>query len=366
MKKRILALMLALSMTFGLAACSGNADTEESTNETTEETAEEEKEVPETSHIRWAQGASGNSLVLIAKKLGYFEEYGLDVEEIPMDSGSGTALTAGQIDIISNNGTNQPLSSIAAGEDITIFGGHMLTGCMPIIAKAGTEWNGITDFVGETIACPPNQFALTGALLNEGVDPFESTEWLQLSSHSDRVAAVVSGEAKYGVIGTNQNYALSEMEDVEILCYMSDVTPNYSCCRMYTRTEFIEENPITIKLLLKALIRAQIYFNENREEVVTWMAESLDATEEYVAAYMLNEHYRINADPIKNRVLDAWEILGETGYLDENAKNINVEDYINIELYQQALEELMADEEIYNADKEAYDEALAFFEENNL
>lgn len=350
-------------MAFGLAACSGSAD---DTNEEANQETSEEKEVPETTKIVWAQGASGNSLVTIAKKLGYFEEYGLEVEEVPMDSGSGTALTAGQVDIISNNGTNTPLSSIAAGEEITIFGGHMLTGCMPIIAKTGTEWNGIGDFEGETIACPPNQFALTGAMLKEGIDPFETTEWLQLSSHSDRVAAVVSGEAKYGVIGTNQNYALSEMDDVEILCYMSDVTPNYSCCRMYTRTDFIEENPITVKLLLKALIRAQIYFNGNREEVVTWMAEELDATEEYVAAYMLNEHYRINADPIKNPVIDAWNILDETGYLDENAKNINIEDHINIDLYQQALEELMADEEIYNADKDAYDEALEFFKENNL
>lgn len=365
MKKRVIAVLLAMAMTFSLAACGGSKDAEEKDAPEAEKT-EDTSEEPETTTIKWAQGASGNSLVTIAKKLGYFEEYGLDVEEVPMDSDSGTALIAGQVDICSNNGTNLPLSSIAAGEDITIFGGHMLTGCMPIIAKKGTQWNGIEDFIGKTIACPPNQFALTGALLEKGYDPLAETEWLQLASHSDRVAAVVSGEADYGVIGTNQNYALQEMDDVEVLCYMSDVTPNYSCCRMYTRTEFLEENPTTFKLLLKALIRAQIYFEENREEVVTWMAEELDATEEYVAAYMLNEHYRINADPIKNRVIDAWNILDETGFLDENAKNINVEDHINIELYQAALEELMADEEIYNADKEAYDELLTFFEENNL
>ena len=363
MKKRILALMLALSMVFGLAACGGNA--EDTTDDTVQnESTNEEK--PETTKIVWARGASGNSLVTIAKKLGYFEEYGIEVEEVDMASDTNAALTAGQIDIISNNGTNAPLSAIAAGEDYTIFGGHMLTGCMPIIAKTGTEWNGIADFEGETIACPPNQFSLTGAMLREGIDPYETTEWLQLSSHADRVAAVVNGEAKYGVIGTNQNYALQEMDDVEILCYISDITPNYSCCRMFTRTEFIENNPITVKLLLKALIRAQIYFNENKEEVVGWMAEELDATEEYVSAYMLNEHYRINADPIKNPVIDAWNVLDETGYLSETAKDINIEDHINTELYQTALEELMADEEIYNANKAAFDEALKFFEDNNL
>ena len=362
MKKRIVALMLALTMVVGTAACGGSKGAEEKT----EEKVEEQEEKPETTHIKWAQGASGNALVTVANEMGYFEEYGLEVEEIPMDSDSGTALIAGQVDICSNNGTNTPLSAIASGEDITIFGGHMLTGCMPIIAKKGTTWNGIEDFVGKTIACPPNQFALTGALLKKGHDPLTETEWLQISSHSDRVAAVVSGEADYGVIGTNQNYAISQMDEIEVLAYMSDVTPNYSCCRMYTRTEFLNENPITFKLLLKALIRAKVYYEANKEEIVTLTAKKLDATEEYVAAYMLNEHYRVHPDPIKNPVIDAWNVLDQTGFLNENAKNINIEDHINIELYQEALEELMADEEIYNADKAAYDEMLTFFKENNL
>lgn len=362
MKKRILSLVLVLAMAFGLVACNSSTDKEAETTEETEETGE----TPETTHIKWARGASGNSLVTIAKKLGYFEEYGLEVEEVPLDVDSGTALAAGQVDICANNGTNDPLVAIAAGDDITIFGGHMLTGCMPIIAKAGTEWNGITDFVGKTIATPFSQFMLTGALLREGVDPSENIEWLEIASSADRVAAVVSGEADYALVGTNQNYPISTMDDIEIMCYASDVTPDYSCCRMYTRTEFIENNPITCKLLCKALIRAQIYFDENREEVVTWMAEELETKEEYVASYMLNDHYQVNADPIKNKVIDAWNVLMETGCLPEKAANVNVEDHLNIELYQAALEELMADEEIYNADKEAYDKALTYFKENNL
>ena len=366
MKRRVVALMLALSMVFGLAACGGNTATEDKAD-TTETTEAGDKEVPETTTIRWARGTSGNALVTIANKLGYFEEYGLKIEDVSLASTEvAAALASDKVDILSNYGTNNPLSQIAAGEDFTIFGGHMLTGCMPIVAKAGTEWNGIGDFVGKTIACPPNQFSVTGAMLREGYDPYESTEWLQLGT-AERLVTVVNGEADYGVLGTGDNYSVKEMDDVEIMCYISDLTPDYSCCRMYTRTEFVENNPITIKLLLKALIRAQAYFEENREEVVTWMAEDIDATEEYVAAYMLDEkHYQINPDPIKNRIIDAWNILDETGFLDENAKNINIEDHINIELYQQALEELMADEEIYNSDKEFYDGALEYFKEQNL
>lgn len=325
--------------------------------------AEESK--PETTTIRWARGNSGNGLVTVALRLGYFKEYGLDVQEIHMDSGSGTALIAGSVDIVSNNGTNLPLSEVAAGNQITMFCGHMLTGCMPIIARNDTEWNGIESFVGKKIACPPNQFALTGALLRLGHDPLKDVEWMTLPTHSDRVAAVVNGEADYGVIGTGQMFAVLNMPNIKIVSYMSDVTPNYSCCRVYTRTKFLEENPNTFKLLMKAQLRAQAYYEKHKEEVVKWTAENIGADEDYVAAYMLNEHYRINLDPIKDRIIDAWDILGKTGFLPENAKNINITDHINTELYKAALDELMADKAIYEADKDFYDRQLKFFNENN-
>ncbi len=320
---------------------------------------------PETAKVRWARGTSGNGLVTVANKLGYFKEYGLDVAEIDMENDSGTALVGGRVDIISNNGTNLPLAEISAGNKITIFGGHMLTGCMPIIAKKDTEWKGIESFIGKKIACPPNQFALTGTLLKLGHDPLKETEWMVLPTQSDRVAAVVSGEADFGVIGTGQMFSIINMPNIKIVSFMSDITPNYSCCRLYTRTDFIEKNPTTIKLLMKAQIRAQAYYEKNKEEVVKWTSEAIGANEKYVASYMLNEHYRINADPIKDRVIDAWDVLGKTGFLSENAKNINIADHIDTKLYKAALDELMADEAVYGADKDFYDRQLKFFSGNN-
>ena len=163
-KQRMLSLLLALAMVLGLAACSGGGSEPTSAptpSETADAAAQEssasetetEEEVPETTVIRWARGNSGNAMVTVAKKLGYFDEVGLTVEEIPLDATADAfaALAAGQVDVLSNYGTNQPLQYIATGEDVVIFGGHMITGCMPIIAKAGTEWNGIEDFVGRPI-----------------------------------------------------------------------------------------------------------------------------------------------------------------------------------------------------------------------
>ena len=40
-------------------------------------------EKPEVSVVRWTSGASGNVLLTIAEKMGYFDEVGIKLEEVP-------------------------------------------------------------------------------------------------------------------------------------------------------------------------------------------------------------------------------------------------------------------------------------------
>ena len=42
------------------------------------------------------------------------------------------------------------------------------------------------------------------ALLDAGIDPNNDVEWLTYSTNSDRLAAVVSGEADYAVLSGDQ------------------------------------------------------------------------------------------------------------------------------------------------------------------
>ena len=41
------------------------------------------KETPEVSLVKWNSGASGNVLLTIAEKKGYFDEVGIKLEEVP-------------------------------------------------------------------------------------------------------------------------------------------------------------------------------------------------------------------------------------------------------------------------------------------
>lgn len=377
MKKKVFSIILVGIMALTTIGCSSsngsinNDDTssiqgQENSNTSDVETGNDENEL-ETDVIRWNCGTSGNVLLTIAEEEGYFEDEGLTIElvESSANADAMTMLATGKVDIVSNAGTSNPLQQIAAGVDLTIFGGNMVTGCMPIVAKKGTVWNGVEDLVGKKFACNPSYFALTGAIMDLGYeDPLEAVDWVTYNDYNDALAAVVRGDVDYALMGTGQNYAVQNMDDVDIMAYQSDIMPNYSCCRMVATTDFVNENPETLKAIMRALLRAQCYYENNKEEAVALHAKAIGADEDYVAAYMLDEdHYKVSVDPLKNSVIRAWNILDETGFLDENASQIDILDHINTDLYEEALAETT--EEYGAEDPEFYEGMETFFIENN-
>ena len=375
MKKKLLSVILAASMALSLAACGGGnsgetnpaapaetgSEADASAETETSEATNEEK--PETDTIVWAQGNSGNVLVSIAKEFGYFEELGLNVEEVPLDEGQLEAVRTGQVDIASNSGTWTPLQMIGSGDDMAVIGGFMLTGCMPVVAREDQEWNGPEDFLGSKMADTKSRYALFHDLVDEGHNLDEEIEFYEYGSDSDEIQAVLKGEIDYATIGTGRMYEVLNTEGIKIVTYCSDVTPNYSCCRMVARDSWVKENPTTVKLLNEALIRAMCYFESHREECVDLMAEQLAADKEYVEAYMLNEHYRINPDTVKNIVLDNYDYMMKVGGIENPDESVNIEDRIYNDIYKEALD--AAVEKWGDEDPEFYENALAFYEENN-
>ena len=314
--------------------------------------------------VRLGTTNDGHIFNAIASAQGYLGEEGVDVEVSVFSSSDEAfaALFSNKVDVLSNQGTNLPLTHIAQGQDLTIYAGYMITGCMPIIAKAGTKWNGVEDLVGKTIACSGNEFAVFGPLYDAGhtMDEFET---IVLSNHADRVEAVATGKADYAICGTSQNYNISQKPEVEVMCYCSDITPNYSCCRVESTQEFIDKNEEGLTAMLRAWLRAQNWYENNKEETAQLVVDQTGSNLDFVHAYMDNEHYRLNLDPYKKSVERAWDWMSEMGLFPDGADKINVDDHINTEMYKAALD---ACTEKFGADeKELYDKMNKIFEEND-
>ena len=298
----------------------------------------------ESNTVKLALTSSGHIFNAIAEEQGYLKDEGLKVEYVPVETAADAfaGLASGKIDIASNQGTNLPLQYVSEGTDLTMFAGYMLTGCMPIFTKTSTEWHGIEDLIGKTMACEPNVYAISGPLLDMGHDPLNDITWLQPDNQPDRIIAVEKGEADYGLVGTSLNYNVLKNPNVKIVAYASDILPNYSCCRIEAMTSWVKKNPNTIKALLRAWLRAQAYYEAHHDEAVALVANLVGAKEDFVRAYMDNEHYRLNLDPMKASIRKAWDYMDRLGLLSEKAKQINIDDHINNTLYKEVLDECQA------------------------
>ena len=351
MKKAITLLIVCLLF---LSGCSngGNKDNEKD-------------ETPEKTVIRLALNSSGHILNSIAESQGYLADEGITVEYVFCDTDAEVfnGLRNGTIDIASNSGTNLPLQEISSGLDLTIFGGYLLTGCMPVFTRAETPWNGIEDLIGKTMACEPNLYAITGPLLDLGYDPLKDINWYNPENQLDRIAAVKSGEADFGLVGTSLNYEIISDPELKIVTYAADILPDYSCCRAEALTSWVNENPNTIKALLRAWIRAMSYFYNHHDETVISTGKQTGTDEEAIRAYIDNPRFDLNTDPMKKSIERAWNYMKNLGLLDESAVQINIDDHINTDLYKEALDRC---QELYGADDPSfYEKMQAQYARNN-
>lgn len=341
-----------------LAACSsdgGSTSTEESTS--TDSSASTSTASGDVPTIRLGTTNDGHIFYAIAKEKGYLEEEGVNIEPNVFQNSDDAfqALFSGKVDLLSNSGTNLPLVHIASGQDLVIYAGYMLTGCMPVIAKAGTVWNGVDDLLGKTIACSGNEYAVFGPLYDEGHTMDEVTT-IVLSNHSDRVEAVRSGKADYAICGTSQNYNISQTPEVEVMCYCSDITPNYSCCRVESTSQFLDANQDAVQSMLRAWLRAQCWFEKNRDAAADIVAKEFGNERDQYSAYITNDHFQPNVDPYKSSVERAWNWMSEMGLFPDGYESINVDDHINTDIYKAALDKVV--EEHQSEDPEFYDKMV--------
>lgn len=386
MKRKIQIILLALVLGATMAACNNqDANNEPKTEETSKIDSNKETDNVESEEaknndvkdfsdklqgedgvVRWVRGHSGNLMMTMARANGYLDEYGLKVDEIPMQTvnESFSAVTGDQVDIVSNAGTNFPLQTIAAGSDLVIFGGHMVEGSVSVVGAKGSEWNGVESLIGKKVAGSPSTYVLTGPLMEKGYDPFEDIDWVQLSGEMDAIQAVKSGMADYASPGTSLTHQAKTDPDLEFHAKYGELMPDYSCCRMETASRFIDNKPNTTKALLKALLRGLNDYKKDPEKASQMLAEELDLPLEVVEAYTLDEEgYKISPDPLYNSCVRAWIYIDELGQLDENSKNIDLRDHIAVDLYKEALDEVI--EEVGDEDPEFWDEQVKYFEENN-
>jgi len=374
MKKKLITLLLFSAMVISLlTGCQSGKDetttpsasstmpsTTENANSNTDNTS---GEMP---LVRLAATPfSGNVLVGIAQDKGFFADEGIEVELqlIVGSADSQAALAAGHVDVLTTYGTAPALSSIAAGTDITIFAGYMLQGCMPILAKEGTVWNGVEDLVGKkVIGDVTSRFILGYALKELGYDPDTDVEWIPYVDDNTNMELTRKGEVDY-MRGTTGLHTRAKELGLDAVAFCGDVLPEYSCCRIWSNTNWLNENRDVAVKLIKALLRAQAVLESDPDYAVEIVVEQTDLTKEYAEGFIKNEHLMIRLDPHWKAVSRQMEGCVELGLLEGDTSLETLKAHFTPYVYKEALDACVA--EYYDESPEFYDYYLQFYEDSN-
>lgn len=345
-KIKLISLFLIVLLTFSVAGCSSSSDccSDNSGSSDSNTAAAKEKAAKanglETNKVRVAYiPSSGHVFTFIAEDRGFFADEGLTVECVPINvsSDAWASLYGGKVDVLMTYGTSGPLSQIAEGQDITVFGGYMITGETPIVARPGTGWKGVMDLKGKKLGWNKTAYYINGPMKRAGIDLDKDVKFVTLASNMERLEAVKAGEIDYAIISTGHELTIRDM-GLEIVAWTDEIWPNHSCCRMESTSKWLKNNPNTAKAFLRALLRGQEVYENEIDYAINLTAEKIDVTEEYARTFMTSPHLGLNLDPNKNVVDKVWDTMIELELVNPDP-SIKIDDHVNTALYKAALDE---------------------------
>lgn len=365
MKKRILALMLALVCVLSMAACGGNGSDSGNNSDVIEIS-------DETETITVARPGLDIKIapIIVASELGYYEEENLDMSfEQVADLATGlTSVSKGDIDVIPF-GCIPPCSFISQGTDVVIFGGTIAEGSECITLKENTDkYKAAEDFKGTRIGCfrmETGHMVMKGWLREQGVDVENDIEWIYLDSAASEVEAVRKGEVDMCFVNSGYGYVAQQNEEVAVAFQVGKYVENFPCCRMTTSRAAVDEKASALVKFMVANLRAYDVIQNDKETAIKCLADYSGQPAAYVENVIYGtDSYKspmiVDLDPSTDAVADFYETMKLNGDIDaDTAYDIN--DYMNTSIYENALKIMMERE----PDNALWEDLYKSFESKN-
>ena len=248
-----------------------------------------------------------SSQQIIADKLGYFKDEGLDVTNQLIESGPdiGPMVAGGSAPIsIQTNFMDIILTSNNVGVKI-VAPLAQIAGTQAVVGAKDLNLTRAKDLEGKTIGVPSGAdvvIAINNMAKELGVDaskikyvnlaPSDAVTALEkgdidaMAAWEPFITKAIQGGGKFLFSGTK-----SELPDKK-----GDVNWMSVHTTLQVTDDFLEKNPNTIKAVLRALKRATDYINENREEAIKILAPELHLTEAELTEIMNRNGYSMEVN----------------------------------------------------------------------
>lgn len=385
--ERVTALILAAGIAASLAACgsgstgssqasaAGAVQTSEAADGQTQDTKAEDGDLPVLKVGLVTTGAVRPALVVAANELGYYEEEGVKVEFVTIEStNSGlTALGQGKLNVVPYAVVPQ-LNQIAQGNNLVIFGGTASEGSSMVKGKGNedVDFRDYNNWAGKKInySSGNTTYTLLRQLLRtNGVDP-DSVDWQEFTEESQVLEALKKGSLDAGFM-TEEFTIVGEKAGLQEAFQLAEILGNYVCCRQTADREYYEANQDTYKKFLKAQIRTLNDYKNDTPKVIQAVADYIEQDYSYVERYIATPNdidtgsfvkYKnpVSPDPLYNKVEELWDSEVAEGVITPK-DGVELKDHVDVSLYEQAVKELIDE----YPDDETYPAILESFEENN-
>jgi ABC-type nitrate/sulfonate/bicarbonate transport system substrate-binding protein len=321
------------------------------------------------------QDAVRPALVVAAEKLGYYDEEGVDVEFISVDSvNSGlAAVETRKLDIFPFSAS--AISSLAKGSNHVFIGGVAVEGTSLVAGPAnrGVDFRDFSQWKGRKIGGNPTSivtFQLLQFLKQQAEFDNDGFEFVEIDDNNVMLEAIKKGTVDAGFLTTERVWLAEESGCVEAFD-VAEYLPYYICCRLTANIKGVEEDRLPYVAILRALLRAEHDYKEDTNKIVDAVTEYTQQKREYVVRYiatekdydgggLVNFKNPVSPDPLYNK-LDALNNANiAVGNYVWNAP-FTLKDRVDLTIYQDAIADLL---ERYPED-ETYKRAFALFKENN-
>ena len=246
----------------------------------------------------------------------------------------------------------------------TLSGGNYVI-TLPENAQKYAELSGWKGARLGTVRLSTSEMVSRYALGQAGLDLERDVTFQEIDNYPNIIEAVRKGQVDIGFIGGGPFRKSALDLGLAILFPMNRMSPNYLCCRLNAYTPSLEAKRDLFVRFLIAYLRAYRDFNDlaQRDAIVKQFAALTSQNEQFIIETIfdsnLNGERSYNPDPDLRRVINVWDTLIATNYI--NPEGISIRDVVDTSVYREALDAVSA----RYPDEPLFQKLAAYYEEND-
>ncbi len=234
---------------------------------------------PARAHLTIAIPVSPPSIAhigpFVAKELGYFNEYGLDVDILQFDSGARAtqALLSGSLDVVLSS-SEPVIIAMARGADLKII--YSFSHKLTVVLIATDRIRTLNDLKGARMGVQEvgafREIMSRAVLIKAGLTP-QDVQYVSVGS-AGYIPALVGGRIDTAVLQADQTAEiLKTAPGLRILVRYWDLLPEYWYGAYAVKEDRLRTNMDALANMVKAIIRAHRFLYKDRKTSVEVIAK---------------------------------------------------------------------------------------------